>query len=352
MEDGNGVGDERLHALNIPATFLSKSGVQIISSRHNQNFKSAVNRKSSISRWIPAALLTLGLIAVVSSAAQEKLQAIAHSALPATNAPKSLWHRVVLVGASVSAGFTESEPFGGPKTSQYRLSRYLDAAVSTRHEPPRNLGSSLIFLQPEALGRQQIEQAIEAEPTLVVGLDFLFWFCYGEGRSDEERRQRFETGLKLVEAIKCPLILGDIPDASAAVNGMLRPDQIPSTQAMASANRRLNEWAAGRKHVAIVRLSDFMRAATANQSVTIHGHTWREGTTRAFLQDDKIHPTARGCVVIALAALDVLCSKQPGTLATEVCWDPEQVLRRGSTMRQGPPSRSQESGTPPVPNGK
>jgi hypothetical protein len=221
-------------------------------------------------------------------------------------------------------------------------------AISVPHEPVRNFGTSLFFLQPEELGRQQIEQAIQAQPTLVVGLDFLFWFCYGEGRTDEERLRRFEKGLKLVERVECAIILGDIPDASAAANGMLRPDQIPSVQAMTAANRRLKGWAAGRKQAVIVRLSDFMRTAAANQSLTIHGHTWREGTTRDFLQDDKLHPSARGCVAITLAALDGLLAGSPVAPASEVRWDPEEVLRRASA----PPQKPGKPATPKAPNGK
>jgi hypothetical protein len=310
-------------------------------------------QSSSASGWLLILLVLLGGMAAVTGGAQEQPQ---HAAAPfasaETNAAKSLWRRMVMVGASVSAGFTESEPFGGPNTPQYRLSRYVDAAVSVPHEPVRNLGSSILFLQPEELGRQQIEQAIKAQPTLVVGLDFLFWFCYGEGRTDEERRQRFEKGLKLVETIKCPLILGDIPDASAAANGMLRPDQIPSVQAMAAANRRLKEWVAARKQVGIVRLSDFMRTATANQALTIHGHTWREGTTRSFLQNDKLHPSTRGCAAIALAIMDASLSTQSNVSAGEVRWDPQEVLRRGSDRAQVPASQPAKRATPAVRNGK
>ena len=99
----------------------------------------------------------------------------------------------------------------------------------------------MLFMQPEVLGRQQLDEALKLKPTLVVGLDFLFWFCYGDGNTSAERLQRFERGLKLLEAVQCPLILGDIPDASGASESMLTPDQIPSAQAMAAANRRLKE---------------------------------------------------------------------------------------------------------------
>ena len=231
-----------------------------------------------------------------------------------------------MIGASVSAGFTASEPLGGPSTPQFRLSRYVDAALVAPRQPVQNLANTFFFLQPELLGRHQIEQALEARPTLVLGVDFLFWFCYGDGSTDEERLQRFHKGLKLLEGIKCPLILGDIPDASAAVNGMLRPDQIPSPNAMAAANQRLKNWTVGRPNVVILGLSQFMRTALANRALSIHDYTLPEGKTRTLLQNDKLHPTPPGCAVVALAALEALQTKHAFPSA-EVRCDPKENLR-------------------------
>lgn len=241
-----------------------------------------------------------------------------------TNSP---WERIVMIGASVSAGFTASEPLGGPSTPQFRLNRYVDAALLVPHEPVRNLANTFFFLQPEVLGRQQIEQTLKTKPTLVLGVDFLFWFCYGDGATDQDRLLRFERVLSLLEPIPCPLILGDIPDASsAAVNGMLRPDQIPSTNAMAAANQRLHEWAATRPNVVILGLSEFMRTVTANQAVKIRDYVLPEGRTRALLQNDKLHSSPPGCAVVALAALDALHKKHPFR-ASDVRWDPKENLR-------------------------
>ena len=94
-----------------------------------------------------------------------------------------------MVGASATAGFTMSEPFGGTNTAQYRLNRYVEAALLAPHEPVTNLASALFFLQPEAAGRSQIDLALKLKPTLVVGVDFPFWFCYGDVRTNEGRVQ-------------------------------------------------------------------------------------------------------------------------------------------------------------------
>lgn len=253
-----------------------------------------------------------------------------------------------MIGASVSAGFTASEPLGGPSTPQFRLSRYVDAALLVAHEPVQNLANTFFFLQPELLGRQQVERTLESKPTLVLGVDFLFWFCYGEGATDEERLRRFEKGLKLLEPIKCLLILGDVPDASAAVNGMLRPEQVPSTNAMAAANQRLREWAATRPNVVILGLSEFMRTVTANQAIKIRDYTLSEGRTRALLQNDRLHSSPPGCAVVALAALDALQTKHAFPSA-EVRWDPKEILRLVLKSLQTNTNNASKPASRPVP---
>ena len=251
------------------------------------------------------------------------------AAAASTVASSSLWQKIVLIGASATAGFTASEPFGGTNTPKYALSRYVDAALTVPHEPAQNLGNAFFFLQPQLLGQQQIARALTNHPTLVIGVDFPFWFCYGAGETDDDRLQRFEGGLKLLEAIPCPLVIGDIPDASAAVNGMLRPDQIPSPQAILKANERLKAWAATRRNVALVALSDFMRNAMGNRPITVRNYTLPAGQTRILIQNDALHPTPPGCSVLALAALDAIQATRPNAGPADFIFDPKEIFRKG-----------------------
>ena len=239
------------------------------------------------------------------------------------------WQRIVMIGASATAGFTEAELFGGPQTAQYKLSRYIDAALIAPHEAVRSLASRFFFLQPEVEAQRQIDLALESKPSMVIGVDFLFWFCYGEGQTDRDRLARFEKGLKLLDGFSCPLILGDIPDASGAINRMLTPDEIPSTTAMAAANRRLKEWVAVRHNVVILPLSAFMRTVIANEALSVHGRTLPAGKTGILLQTDRLHPSAPGCAVLALTALDTALSKVINDDPKQIRWDPQEVFRRG-----------------------
>ncbi len=281
-------------------------------------------RGSKIERLAVCVILAL-LLAGPALAADQQQSSKSSAANPTTKTP---WSRIVMIGASASAGFNESEPFGGPVTSQLRLNRYLDASILPSHEPVRNLSTALFFMQPDAQGQSQSQRALQSDPTLLVALDFLFWFCYGDGTTDKDRLDRFDKGLKLLEPFHCPLIVGDLPDASAAVERMLTPDEIPSPAALSAANHRLKEWAATRKQTVVVPLSSFMRNAIANKPVTVHGHTLAEGKTRVLLQDDKLHPSAAGCAVLALAIFDNFLSSQTALSASDIRWDAKEVYHR------------------------
>src|SRR5205823_5910130 len=151
------------------------------------------SRYSRKAGWLAVLLLALSRPAAVTGEKGEPpVPASAPSARADSVAAKPPWGRIVMIGASATAGFTESEPLGGPTTPQYRLSRYVDAALLAPHEPVQTLAHTMFFMDAEATGRDQIDRALKARPTLVVGVDFLFWFCYGDGPTEKDRLQRFE----------------------------------------------------------------------------------------------------------------------------------------------------------------
>jgi hypothetical protein len=248
----------------------------------------------------------------------------------AAGTAKSPWNRIVVIGASASAGFVLAEPLGGPETIHCKLRFYLDSAIAAAHPPLRDFSTALMFFNADALGPQQVDAAVAAKPTLVIGIDFLFWSCYGGGLTDAGRMQRFEDGLKLLEQIHCPLVLGDIPDASAATNsGIISPDMLADAAVRAAVNARLKSWAANRPNVAIVPLAHFMRVISANQAVTVHGRKYAAGKTRIFLQNDQLHPTPRGAALLALGIMDALVKKDPEFPAQDIRWNQGEVFRRG-----------------------
>src|SRR6185369_1375393 len=130
--------------------------------------------------------------------------------------------------------------------------------------------------------------------------DFLFWFCYGEQESEAARARHFEYGLKLLEQITCPIIVGDIPDASSATTtGIIGSEQVPSEAARLAANARLKKWAAAHPHVTVVPLAEFMRQVKADEAIKLHNAALPAGQTRSLLQADGLHPTPRGAAVLS-----------------------------------------------------
>jgi hypothetical protein len=240
----------------------------------------------------------------------------------------SPWARVVVIGASASGGFVITEPFGGTNTDRCKLHRYLDAAITVPHTPVKNFGSSLFFLNPDQLATQQIDDATNSHATLVVAVDFLFWFCYGDGLSDAERAQHLESGLKQLERIPCPLVIGDIPDASSATNtGIISADQVPSEAARRAANERIKQWAQSH-HAAVVPLAEFMREVKANEAVKMHDGVLPAGKTRSLMQADGLHPNPRGAAVLSLGILDALVKSQKKFHANDIDWNPQEVFQR------------------------
>lgn len=229
--------------------------------------------------------------------------------------------RIVMIGASATSGFTNKEPFGGTNTQFLQLDRYVDAAIATPHESVQRIASAFFFTNPQKYAETQMERALKADPTLVIGLDFLFWFCYGQSSNDVERLARFDQGLKFLESLPYPLVVGDLPDASGAVGKILSPKQVPGSNVLAAANVRLAAWAASRTNVFVISLANFMRAAAQDEPVEAKHNTFAAGTTRRLLQPDGLHPTTAGCSVLALAILEAVETKHD--IGKAVKWNPQ-----------------------------
>lgn len=231
--------------------------------------------------------------------------------------------KLFVIGASASAGFLQQEIMGGVRTPEYRLKYYLDAALKDPHEPVESATSSLFFLAVPTVAREQIDKAMAAQPAVVIGIDFLFWFCYGR-RPEDLRPAMLEDGLTLLEQIKGPLVIGDIPDASSAVGGILHREEMPKLETIAAANRRIREWAAERPAVMVLPLADFMVTCKADQPLKTGPVEWPQGTTRKLLQPDQLHAGRTGNVALALSIMAALTER--GLIAKDnVRWDAEAV---------------------------
>jgi len=264
---------------------------------------------------------------------------------PPAPAPETipLLQRIVVLGASLSDGYGLSQD-ASVKTG---LSDVVHSTILVPHGNVRSTTSLLLFTDPDAFGEKLVAKARAADPTLVIAVDYLFWFGYGVQASDEARLRHLEKGLALLESIPCPLLVGDLPDMRAAsepappggVPPLLVPEQVPSVVALAKLNARIREWAAGRKGVVVVPVADLLARLQSGSAIEIHGNHWAEGARGRLLGPDRLHPTLEGAVALCLAALDRLVRARDDLPAATFDWDAKSVTNRVLESRGKPASK-------------
>ena len=219
-------------------------------------------------------------------------------------AAPELFQRITIIGASVSAGFCTDEFIGGPRTPEFRLANFFNEALTCEHRPVVSHARKTLFLGARDSLEKQVNEALKANPSLVVALDSLFWFCYGRDLTPPQRLELFEFGLKQLDRMSAPLIVGDLPDARHAAGGILGVDEIPPADVLVKCNERLKAWAATRKNVSLFPFAAMMKAAITGETLDLGGRVWEKGTARILLQRDMLHPSHLGLAAVTVAALD------------------------------------------------
>ncbi len=228
--------------------------------------------------------------------------------------------RVVVIGASLSAGFQLPSDLAGA----------LEASLAGEHEPVLSHADNLLFLDPLHAGPAQVESALDEDPTLVIAIDYLFWFGYGlQGASGElldseaGRLELLERGLASLEPLRCPLVVSDFPDMSAAVGAMLLAEQVPDPGTLEVLSKRVREWASQREATIVLPLARTVQELDSGSSVRLGRVQFPEGTR--LLQPDRLHPTPEGLTALVLLVADELVRAD---LAPELAFDfdPEGVL--------------------------
>jgi lysophospholipase L1-like esterase len=282
--------------------------------------------------------LSLALLAPLAPAParQKPAGAPVAPAAPAARKGEALLERVAVIGASVSAGFglgadTQKLPLN--------LKRVIDAGLIAKHAALVDASSEMTFLDALGTSKSAFKALEKDDPTLVVALDYLFWFGYGETWGGEkERLAALELGLKSLEGLACPILLGDFPDMRTALqvkNPIIQAKAVPDPATLAKLNERLGVWAKEHKNVIVVPVSKLMGALLAGDELRVGPNVWRKGTVSALLQDDGLHPTLEGTTGMWLFAAECLLEAhkdlprgalepKAGTIATKLA--PEQRL--------------------------
>lgn len=250
-------------------------------------------------------------------------------------APPAL-QRPVVVGASLSYGLgLDQKHENGARTS---FADVAEAALEVEHQRVVDLGHSLMFVNTASNARQLVESAHDRNPTLVVALDFLFWFGYGDLPSEDARLALLERGLDQLEGFECPLVVGDFPDMKAALRGksplanggpLLQAAQVPSPETLTKLNARLAAWAAERPNVVLVPLSEFVAKIHSGEKLEVRGNTFGgKDALATLMQPDLLHPTLRGTIGVWILAADRLVAAKPEIPADAFLWNAEELRQR------------------------
>ena len=239
--------------------------------------------------------------------------------------PESAAHpleRIAVVGASVSWGFgLEAE-----LDRDFGVAALLDVAVQVPDvEPALDASDTFLFDDPDGRGERAITRVLEHRPTLVVAVDFLFWFAYGY-RSEDRRAELFEVGLALLDRVPCALVVGDLPDVRDAVGPMLAAEQVPAPETVAALQERLLEWAAERPRVTVLPMAAFAEAVRAGGGVAIGSVEIPSTDDDPLIQLDRLHPDLLGTSVLLALGLEALVGNDDRVERAHVVLEPRRLV--------------------------
>ncbi len=235
--------------------------------------------------------------------------------------------RIEIVGASVSAGFEDGPLTGGTADNRtVPLQRVVRGWLEGTGDKIASRADLAMFMDPEARGETQIARVVRSKPDLLLAIDFLFWFGYGDVQFDRQqadgepkaRMQRFELGLAMLDRIAVPIVVGDLPDVHGAAARMIRPAQIPTVELLGQLNVRLTQWAAARPRVHVFPLRDLV-ATMKERGVTLP----LEGAPLAtppggLMQGDRLHATRVGMAYLGFLLQEHVRAAMPKERAAAV----------------------------------
>lgn len=236
---------------------------------------------------------------------------------------------VVVVGASVSAGFSDptSKREDGLSNRTYTLDVALKKAWPRGVARIKNYANMAMFARPLAAGRRQIDLAKKRKPDLLIAVDFPFWFGYGfsargeKGELEKARLELQKKGLAMLEEFQCAIVAGDYPDMRGASTKMLPRYMIPNEATIKALNENLRAWASKRKNVQVFPLANFVKEAVDKEKTYPYGKDKVVFPKNYLLQSDRLHPTRLGALVLVLhltEALPAILPKDSPLLRTEV----------------------------------
>jgi len=246
--------------------------------------------------------------------------------------------RVAVIGASVSAGFGLDRGHDDPSTpSKIQLANVIEASILGTHEPIDNQATHMFFLSVDLSSKQALEEIQAKKPTLVVGVDYLFWFAYGSG-TEAKRLEHFEKALKGLETLSATILLGDLPDMTPATKvkePMLMAAQVPQPETLKKINERLHAWAGEHKNVVLVPMASMTAKLQGDEEISVRDNKWPKGSYDRLMQADHLHTTLEGTSALWLLAVDALMQAKSDVPATAFDLDAASIVKK---VESAPPT--------------
>lgn len=234
----------------------------------------------------------------------------------------ALFARAFVVGSEMTDGYGLQGDLGAPGS----LVDILDASLLFARGPIEKRTFPSTSVAP-----QQIRAAIDAQATIIIALDYLQPYIYAETGGEEGRRASLDLALRNLEAVQVPLVLGDVPDLTAALSAekpILFAKQMPSPQGLKAVNERIAQWAREHKNVTLAPVSAMFAHVNAGEPFNTRRSSWPAAWLPDLLMKDRMHTRLHGTIAAWLLAQDALCAARPDLDALSFDWSARSIYHK------------------------
>ena len=227
----------------------------------------------------------------------------------------SILGRVAVTGASVTAGHgVKTLPIKGDFGAYtINMKHILEGMINVPHDDVEYFGDLLFFTNPRAYAKDFVEQINNHKPTLLVAVDFLFWFGHGSTPIDRDpakyRMEKMNFALDLLDQVDCQIVVGNLPNVRAAIGKLLTERQVPTPEILAQLNERIGQWGDERQNVIVIDAFQLWDSAMNGNEISMMGATWPIGSQSRLLQEDMLHTTLEGTIAASLLVAQELDEK-------------------------------------------
>ncbi len=261
------------------------------------------------------------------------LALLATTGLPSLNAtgqvpsPDPAPVSVVTIGASLAAGTSsfiasvndDSEAFDD-------IHQYHDVLAAL--EPTwkiETFADMMFFSKPIERGEEFVVKALAQPSQVILALDYLFWFGYGDHYDDSgekdatrlafltkegfPRLERLWSGLP-EEATKPLVLIGTMPDVRDST--VIGASQKPSDEELLGLNAAIVAWANQHPNVLIVPFAERLAKVRQENGAQVGTQTYTEKDLPKLMLSDRLHPSTQGSALIAALCLETLHGAKDG----------------------------------------